>query len=104
MSGPVERVERVSMAWASSWRFPLPYRPQTNGKIERFHRTLGDGWAHVRYYDSDDARRAALPAWIRHCNHHRLHTAIGNTRPPNSGNAARGPFVWTRRIVNCRAR
>ena len=38
-----------------------PYRPQTNGKIERFHRTLADGWAYARYYDSDHARRAALP-------------------------------------------
>ena len=35
-----------------------PYRPQTNGKIERFHRTLADGWAYARYYDSETARRA----------------------------------------------
>ena len=38
-----------------------PYRPQTNGKIERFHRTLADGWAYARHYDSEAARRAALP-------------------------------------------
>ena len=38
-----------------------PYRPQTNGKIERFHRTLADGWAFSRHYNSESARRAALP-------------------------------------------
>ena len=43
-----------------------PYRPQTNGKIDRFHRTLADGWAFSRHYNSESARRAALPAWIHH--------------------------------------
>ena len=41
-----------------------PYRPQTNGKIERFHRTLADGWAFKKLYRSETARRAALPAWL----------------------------------------
>ena len=58
-----------------------PYRPQTNGKIERFHRTLADGWAFKKFYNSESARRAALPAWIHHYNHHRLHTAIGKATP-----------------------
>jgi hypothetical protein len=58
-----------------------PYRPQTNGKIERFHRTLADGWAFTRFYGSESARRAALPAWIHHYNHHRPHTAIGQVPP-----------------------
>ena len=58
-----------------------PYRPQTNGKIERFHRTLADGWAYSRLYGSESARRNALPAWIHHYNHHRLHTAIGKVPP-----------------------
>ena len=58
-----------------------PYRPQTNGKIERFHRTLADGWAFTRFYGSESARRKALPAWIHHYNHHRPHTAIGNVAP-----------------------
>jgi transposase InsO family protein len=58
-----------------------PYRPQTNGKIERFHRTLADGWAFKRFYSSEGARRAALPAWIHEYNHHRTHTAIGKATP-----------------------
>ena len=58
-----------------------PYRPQTNGKIERFHRTLADGWAYARLYGSESARRKALPAWIHHYNHHRPHTATGNHPP-----------------------
>jgi transposase InsO family protein len=56
-----------------------PYRPQTNGKIERFHRTLGDGWAYARHYTSEDERRAALPDWIHFYNHHRIHSAIAGT-------------------------
>jgi len=58
-----------------------PYRPQTNGKIERFHRTLGDGWAYARLYESTEQRNAALPGWLHFYNHHRAHSAIGG-RPP----------------------
>jgi transposase InsO family protein len=57
-----------------------PYRPQTNGKIERFHRTLG-AWAFDRFYNSEKARRAALPEWLHYYNHHRPHTAIGRSAP-----------------------
>jgi len=57
-----------------------PYRPQTNGKIERFHRTM-HAWAFDRPYSSEKARRAALPAWLHHYNHHRPHTAIGGSAP-----------------------
>lgn len=60
-----------------------PYRPQTNGKIERFHRTLADGWAYARFYGSETERRDALPGWIHFYNHHRPHSAIG-TQPPIS--------------------
>ena len=60
-----------------------PYRPQTNGKIERFHRTLGDGWAYARFYTSEAERRAALPDWLHFYNHHRAHSAIGG-KPPVS--------------------
>jgi transposase InsO family protein len=60
-----------------------PYRPQTNGKIERFHRTLANEWAFSRHYASESARRNALPAWLHEYNHHRPHTATG-AKPPIS--------------------
>jgi transposase InsO family protein len=60
-----------------------PYRPQTNGKVERFHRTLADEWAYAASYDSDAARAAAYPDWLHRYNHHRGHTALGG-RPPAS--------------------
>jgi transposase InsO family protein len=58
-----------------------PYRPQTNGKIERFHRTLAAGWAFRRYYAREADRRQALPAWLHHYNHHRPHSALGKVPP-----------------------
>jgi hypothetical protein len=58
-----------------------PYRPQTNGKIERFHRTLISEWAYARPYNSESARRAALPQWLHHYNHHRPHTALAGSPP-----------------------
>jgi transposase InsO family protein len=54
-----------------------PYRPQTNGKIERFHRTLRDEWGYAKAYRSESARRAALTSWLHIYNHHRPHTALG---------------------------
>ena len=58
-----------------------PRRPQTNGKIERFHRTMSDGWGYARCYGSETQRREPLPAWLHEYNHHRPHTACGN-KPP----------------------
>jgi transposase InsO family protein len=60
-----------------------PYRPQTNGKVERFHRTLAVEWAYVRPYPSERARVQALRKWLHLYNHHRTHTALGG-RPPAS--------------------
>ena len=62
-------------------KFTRPRRPQTNGKIERFHRTLADGWAYSKHYNSESARRAALPSWLHFYNHHRPHTAVGKNPP-----------------------
>jgi transposase InsO family protein len=58
-----------------------PYRPQTNGKIERFHRTMTAGWAFRRLYLSETQRRKALPSWLHEYNHHRPHSAIGRQPP-----------------------
>jgi transposase InsO family protein len=60
-----------------------PYRPQTSGKVERFHRTLADEWAYAVAYDSDAERAAAYPAWLHRYNHHRGHTALDG-QPPAS--------------------
>ena len=60
-----------------------PYRPQTNGKVERFHRTMAVEWAYVRVYTSERARVAALRRWLHLYNHHRTHTALGG-QPPAS--------------------
>jgi transposase InsO family protein len=60
-----------------------PYRPQTNGKVERFHRTLADEWAYARPYSSETERRAALDPWLHTYNHHRGHTALKG-QPPAS--------------------
>lgn len=51
------------------------YRPQATGKIERLHRTLSDGWAHARHYQSETERRQALPGWLHFYKHHRAHWA-----------------------------
>jgi transposase InsO family protein len=58
-----------------------PYRPQTNGKVERFHRTLADEWAYARPYATEAERRAALDPWLHTYNHHRGHTALKGLPP-----------------------
>lgn len=57
-----------------------PRRPQQNGKVERFNRTMLDEWAYIRVYQSETERVDALAPWLHTYNHHRNHTAIGG--PP----------------------
>jgi transposase InsO family protein len=58
-----------------------PYRPQTNGKAERFIRTLLSGWAYGAIYASSTERTAALDGWLWQYNHHRKHSALGRQPP-----------------------
>ncbi len=58
-----------------------PYRPQTNGKAERFIRTLLGGWAYGAIYRSSSERTRALDGWLWHYNHQRRHSALGH-KPP----------------------
>lgn len=58
-----------------------PYRPQTNGKVERFNRTLATEWAYTQTYLSDHARSATYQRWLHFYNHHRPHTGIGGLTP-----------------------
>jgi transposase InsO family protein len=58
-----------------------PYRPQTNGKAERFIRTCLARWAYAAAYRSSLQRAAALPEWLRYYNQERPHTALGFTTP-----------------------
>jgi len=63
-----------------------PYRPPSNGKAERFIRTLLDGWAYGAIHRSSIERRHALDGWLRHHNHQRRHSALGHQPPVSRTN------------------
>jgi len=63
-----------------------PFRPQTNGKAERFIRTLVTGWAYGAVYRSSAERTAALDGWLWHYNHRRRHSALGRQPPVSRTN------------------
>jgi transposase InsO family protein len=65
-----------------------PYRPQINGKVERYNRILLEEWAYARRYTSATERRDTLAGWLRTYKYHRAHTALGG-KPP----ASRVPYL-----------
>jgi transposase InsO family protein len=67
-----------------------PYRPQTNGKVERFNRSLADEWAYVRSYRSEAERCRRFLSMAPRLNHHRGHTALGGLAPIGAVNNQAG--------------
>ncbi|MFF3761362.1 IS481 family transposase [Streptomyces sp. NPDC002185] len=106
----IDRIERVltDNAWAYrkglAWKAALAelgatgkltraYRPQTNGKVERFNRTLLDEWAYQRPYTSNTERTEALTDFLHTYNHHRCHTALDGHPPITRVNNAAGQYT-----------
>jgi transposase InsO family protein len=69
-----------------------PYRPQTNGKAERFIRTLLNSWAYGAIYGSSRERTTALDGWLWHYNHQRQHSALGH-QPPITRTNLLGSYI-----------
>ncbi|MFB6478787.1 IS481 family transposase [Streptomyces virginiae] len=106
----ITRIERVltDNAWAYrkglAWKTVLAdlgatgkltraYRPQTNGKVERFNRTLLDEWAYLQPYASNQERTAALQDFLHTYNHHRSHTALDGKPPISRINNPAGQYT-----------
>jgi transposase InsO family protein len=73
--------------------FIRPHRPQTNGKVERFNRTLLEEWAYVRPYTANEQRSRLLPQWLHLYNHHRSHAALGGRSPIERVNKLPGHYT-----------
>ncbi|MEU1184413.1 IS481 family transposase [Streptomyces sp. NPDC005820] len=106
----IDRIERVltdnawpyrkSFAWqqaladlGAAGKLTRAYRPQTNGKVERFNRTLLDEWAYLRPYTSNAERTTALADFLHTYNHHRCHTALGGHPPITRVNNPAGQYT-----------
>ncbi len=70
-----------------------PYRPQTNGKAERFIRTMLGGWAYGAIYRTSSERTAALDGWLWTYNHRRRHSALGHQPPITRLNNLLGTYT-----------
>lgn len=73
--------------------FTRRYRPQTNGKAERFNRTLAEEWAYAQPFTSSHHRAQALPEFLHRYNHHRAHTALGGKPPITRVNNLPGHYI-----------
>lgn len=106
----IPRVERIltDNAWAYrkalTWKNVLAdfgatrkptraYRPQINGKVERFNRTPLQEWAHIRPCTSNTDRAEALTDFLHTYNHHRCHTALGGRPPTSPVNTPAGQYT-----------
>jgi transposase InsO family protein len=67
-----------------------PYRPRTNGKVERFHQTMGREWAYGLSYRTHRHRNKALPNWLDHYNRTRPHSSVGGQPPISRVHNVRG--------------
>ena len=72
---------RACAATGTTVKKTRPYRPQTNGKVERFHRILLEEWAYIRPWPSETQRAMAYTGFIHFYNHHRAHGALGWATP-----------------------
>lgn len=85
-NGPAYRSKVFNNALAgtgAAHKYTRPHTPRTNGKVERFNRTMKEEWLYVRAYASDGERTAALAAFLNTYNHDRPHSSLGN-KPPAS--------------------
>jgi transposase InsO family protein len=78
----------IQATGARHHRLP-PRRPQWNGKVERFNRTLLDEWAYVRVYRSEAARTTARDRWLHLYNHHRATPASAANHPSPASTTSR---------------
>jgi transposase InsO family protein len=67
-----------------------PYRPRTNGKVERFHQTMAREWAYGLRYRSHRQRNQALPHWLNHYNRQRPHSSLAGLPPISRVHNVRG--------------
>jgi len=76
-----KRFRQACKRWSICHLRTKPYRPETNGKAERFIQTLIRGWAYRRPYGTSNQRTKALPKWLRYYNEQRPHRALGMISP-----------------------